>query len=69
MSRKHHGFTLVEMLVVIAIITVLMTLLLPVIVRSRESEDPLKRLGPGMHQPAKTPGRDTLPLPTQPGRR
>lgn len=38
-------------------------------VRSRESEDPLKRLGPGMHQPAKSPGRDTLPLPTQPPRR
>lgn len=38
-------------------------------VRSRESEDPLKRLGPGMHQPAKSPGRDTLPLPTQPVRR
>jgi cytoskeletal protein RodZ len=38
-------------------------------VRARESEDPLKRLSPGMHQPAKSPGRDTLPLPNQPNRR
>jgi prepilin-type processing-associated H-X9-DG protein/prepilin-type N-terminal cleavage/methylation domain-containing protein len=37
MLQSRRAFTLVEMLVVIAIITVLMALLLPVIVRSRES--------------------------------
>ncbi|MGA2035544.1 MAG: DUF1559 domain-containing protein [Thermoguttaceae bacterium] len=37
MSRARHGFTLVEMLVVIFIIVVLMSLLLPTIVKSREA--------------------------------
>ena len=49
MKRRHAGFSLVELLVVIGVIAVLLGLLLPVLIKARKSSDRTRCLS-NLHQ-------------------